>query len=50
MQWTRTIWTIFKEGHIRIIRTKFGKIQPVVKEEMSFEVIVDDRKHRSHDT
>ena len=25
MLWTRTIWTIFKEGHIRIIPTKFGQ-------------------------
>ena len=25
MQWTRTIWTIFKEGHIRIILSKYGQ-------------------------
>ena len=25
MQWTGTIWTILKEGHIRIIPTKFGQ-------------------------
>ena len=25
MQWTGTIWTIIKEGHIRIIHAKFGK-------------------------
>ena len=25
MQWTGTIWTIIKEGHIRIIRAMFGK-------------------------
>ena len=25
MQWTRTTWTILKEGHIRFIPTKFGQ-------------------------
>ena len=25
MQWNRTIWTIFKEGHIRFIPTKFAQ-------------------------
>ena len=25
MQWSETIWTIFKEGYIRIIPTKFGQ-------------------------
>ena len=25
MQWTKTIWTILKEGHIRIISSKFGQ-------------------------
>ena len=26
IQWTFTIWTIIKEGHIRIIPAKFGQI------------------------
>ena len=30
MQRTRTILTVIKEGHIRIIPAKFGKIQTVV--------------------
>ena len=25
MQWTGTIWTIIKEGHMRIIPAKFGQ-------------------------
>ena len=25
MQWTHTIWTIIKEGHIRIVLAKFGQ-------------------------
>ena len=31
MQQTRTIWTIIKESHIRIIPTKFGQ-NPVSSE------------------
>ena len=27
MQWSWTIWTIIKEGHIRIIPAKFGQNQ-----------------------
>ena len=49
MQWTWTTWTIFEEGHIRIIPTKFGQIQPVVKEEMSFEAIVDNAQRTPND-
>ena len=41
MQRTITILTIVKEGHSKIIPAKLGKIQPEVKEEMSFEAIVD---------
>ena len=47
MDWNHL--NIFKEGHIRIISTKFGKIQPVVKEEISFEAIVDDARRRTTD-
>ena len=46
MQRTRTIWTNIKEGYIRIIPAKFVQIQPVVKEEMSFEAIVDALRPR----
>ena len=39
MQLVGTIWTIIKEGHIRIIPAKFGKKMKPVVYEMSFEAI-----------
>ena len=41
----RTIWTIIKEGHIRIIPAKFGQIltSSLGGEEMSFKSIVNGR-------
>ena len=42
MQRTGTISTIIKECHVRIIPAKIGPNSPVVKEEVSFEAIVDD--------
>ena len=41
MQRTKTICTYIKEGYIRIIPAMFGVNPAVVKEEMSFEAIID---------
>ena len=44
MQWTGTICTIIKEGHIRVIPAKFGSnpASSYIYKEMSFKAIVND--------
>ena len=43
MQRTKTIWTIIKEGHIRIIPVKFDQNpSSSLGDVLSFEAIVDD--------
>ena len=41
-------WTIFKEGNIRIILTKFGQNPASSLGGDSFEAIVDDAGHTLH--
>ena len=49
MQRTVPILTNDEDGYIRIIPTRFGKIQLVVLEEMAFETSVDEGRHTTDD-
>ena len=48
MQWTGTIWTFIKEGHIRIIPAKFGKNQAGSLGGDVLEAIVDNTQLTTH--